>query len=135
MLVISSAFGSWPWSRDGQIQLGRGSHPFEQRLSSQARKSSIAAVGHKRLEPNDAAFGQFAQAIEVSLGCETTPERKVGEGVLLWPQQVSSRSSRGRVSVATSYNGMSKNIAPPPAASAAEPVAIPSQCARPGSLK
>ena len=33
------------------------------------------------------------------------------------------------------FNGMSKKHVPPPAASAAEPVAAPSHSARPGSLK
>ena len=46
-----------------------------------------------------------------------------------------SRNPAASSTGGSELNGISKNIVPPPAASAAEPVAIPSQSARPGSLK
>ena len=126
--VISSSRRGPPRQPEGS----RAAHALVEREVVGGREVVDAAVGHERLVPDHAALAQLVHRLEVA-GDQPAPQREVHARVAL-PARALAVEGRA-VERGGGVDGMSTAVVAPPAASAAVPVAKPSQSARPGSLR
>ena len=130
--AVSASFSACTATRSAEPRADR--HALVERDVVGVPELVDAAVGHERLEADHAALGELLEPVDVARD-EPAPEPEV-DAATTRARPRSFASKAGAVDVGgDEFSGMSKNAVKPPAASAALPVASPSQSVRPGSLK
>ena len=118
---------------DGEAERGGALHAGAELVVVDGVEVVDPRVAHERLEADHAAGGELVDAVERA-GHEPAPEREVDLGAARAAASLASKAAPSTVG-GWALSGISTQAVAPPAASAAVPVAQPSQSARPGSLK